>query len=173
MPGGFGMGVGMRLLIAFIVALATASAARIGPPTIRATPQKTRPPGPTRLLFLISDTGGGHRASAEALRDALEEQQHNNVEVSIVDLWTEHAPWAAFPYNKMVPQYRFLARRATTSWFWRQMWRLTFFVSVPLELPWALQIRLTCGRAFKNLFVSTARTWSSRSIRSASTARSA
>jgi hypothetical protein len=36
-------------------------------------PAAPRSPGPPRVLFLMADSGGGHRASAEALAGALRE----------------------------------------------------------------------------------------------------
>ena len=51
-----------------------------------------------RVLILISDTGGGHRASAQALQEVLKEQC-SEIEISIVDVWTAYGPW---PYNGMV-----------------------------------------------------------------------
>lgn len=60
-----------------------------------------------RILILMSDTGGGHRASAQAIDQALQEQYPGKVDVNIMDIWTDHAGW---PYNKFVPVYRFLAK---------------------------------------------------------------
>ena len=59
-----------------------------------------------RVLILISDTGGGHRASAQAVEAAMNEQQHD-LDISVVDLWTTHTP---FPYNMFVPGYKFAAK---------------------------------------------------------------
>eukprot|EP00171_Calliarthron_tuberculosum_P012179 IDg12179t1 len=47
--------------------------------------------GPTRVLLLISDTGGGHRASADALSAAFHELYPGRVDTQIVDFWTEIA----------------------------------------------------------------------------------
>jgi 1,2-diacylglycerol 3-beta-galactosyltransferase len=72
-----------------------------------------------RVLILISDTGGGHRASAQALKAALEEQYNGMVETSIVDVWTAYGPW---PYNGMVRHYRYLQRRP-------KIWYMAFMTS--------------------------------------------
>jgi 1,2-diacylglycerol 3-beta-galactosyltransferase len=60
-----------------------------------------------KILILMSDTGGGHRASAQAIDQALHEQFGNKVEVDIMDIWTDHAN---YPFNRFVPTYRFLAK---------------------------------------------------------------
>lgn len=79
-----------------------------------------RPGGKLRILFLISDTGGGHRASAQALEAALQELYPGEFEFATLDIWTLHSRW---PYNKCVPGYRFLAKRPMA-------WRLIWFYSV-------------------------------------------
>ncbi|CAM9873633.1 unnamed protein product, partial [Choristocarpus tenellus] len=54
------------------------------------------------MLILMSDTGGGHRASAQALEAALEEMYPSKLNVTMVDIWTEHSRW---PYSHSVPAY--------------------------------------------------------------------
>ena len=60
-----------------------------------------------RITVLMSDTGGGHRASAQALDQALQEQFPGKFECTIMDIWTEYG---AKPFNTFVPAYRFLAK---------------------------------------------------------------
>lgn len=60
-----------------------------------------------RILILMSDTGGGHRASAQALHRAIDDNFPNTFAVDIMDIWTDHAN---APFNKFVPTYRFLAK---------------------------------------------------------------
>ncbi len=48
---------------------------------------------PKKILILMSKTGGGHWASAEALRLGFAERYSTDVQVDIVDLWIEHTPW--------------------------------------------------------------------------------
>lgn len=55
------------------------------------------------MLILMSDTGGGHRASAQALETALEDLFPGRIEVATVDMLTEHAHW---PLNLSVPAYQ-------------------------------------------------------------------
>ena len=57
------------------------------------------------VLILMSDTGGGHRASAEALRDAFGERYGSGIRVAMVDLWIKHTPP---PLNQVPKAYRFL-----------------------------------------------------------------
>jgi 1,2-diacylglycerol 3-beta-galactosyltransferase len=60
-----------------------------------------------KLLILMCDTGGGHRASAQALDQALQEQFPNKIDVEIMDIWTKHA---VYPFNNFVPWYRYAAK---------------------------------------------------------------
>jgi hypothetical protein len=51
------------------------------------------------VQILMSDTGGGHRASANALRDAFEVLHPGKIACDIVDIYTDYGPW---PYNSYV-----------------------------------------------------------------------
>jgi len=66
------------------------------------------------IQILMSDTGGGHRASANALRDAfnvLHETEPNRfpipIHCDIVDIYTDYGPF--FPYNQYVGLYKIMA----------------------------------------------------------------
>lgn len=72
---------------------------------------------PTRVLLLISDTGGGHRASAEALTAAFHELYGAQVETRTVDFWTEIA---GRPFDKFPAGYSFLAKNPA---LWRIAWQ--------------------------------------------------
>ena len=50
-----------------------------------------------RLLFLFADVGGGHRAPAEAVREALRRTVDSAARVELVDMLADYAPW---PYNR-------------------------------------------------------------------------
>lgn len=63
--------------------------------------------GKKRVLILMSDTGGGHRASAQAIDRSLSEQFPGRINVTIMDIWTDHAN---HPFNNFVPVYRYLAK---------------------------------------------------------------
>ena len=52
---------------------------------------------PARLLFLFADVGGGHRAPAQAVREALRRTVGNAPRVDLVDMLADYAPW---PYNR-------------------------------------------------------------------------
>lgn len=47
---------------------------------------------PKRVLLLMSDTGGGHRAAAEAISAALSQQYGDQVTCTIVDVFRSYAP---------------------------------------------------------------------------------
>lgn len=72
--------------------------------------------GPTRVLLLISDTGGGHRASADALAAAFAALYPGRVETRVVDFWTEIA---GRPFDKFPEGYSFLAKNPP---LWRAAW---------------------------------------------------
>src|SRR2546430_6436239 len=52
------------------------------------------------ILFLMSDTGGGHRAACRAIEAALRERHPDRFTFELVDLWKEYTP---FPFNT-IPQ---------------------------------------------------------------------
>jgi len=66
----------------------------------------------------MSNTGGGHRASAEALRAGFIERYGDQVQVEIVDLLMEHLPW---PLNWLPHTYTFLIQDA--AWLWKLLWQ--------------------------------------------------
>ncbi|MCY4089460.1 MAG: glycosyltransferase [Caldilineaceae bacterium] len=70
-----------------------------------------------RILILMSDTGGGHRASAEALQSAFATRFPGRFQVEIVDLWTDYTPW---PINRLPRLYSPLVARAL--WLWKLLW---------------------------------------------------
>lgn len=49
-------------------------------------------PEPKRILLLYSDTGGGHRSAALAIREALEDLYPGRYQVELLDALTEYAP---------------------------------------------------------------------------------
>lgn len=64
----------------------------------------------------MSDTGGGHRASAEALVAAFHEAYPDRVSTWVVDLFTDIA---GPPFGRLPSQYAFLAARPP---LWRAVW---------------------------------------------------
>ncbi|CAM8895272.1 unnamed protein product [Rhodiola kirilowii] len=76
---------------------------------------------PKNVLILMSDTGGGHRASAEAIRSAFNEEFGDQYKVFITDLWTEHTPW---PFNQLPRSYNFLVKHGT-------LWKMTYYGTSP------------------------------------------
>lgn len=61
------------------------------------------PPGPRpRILFLFSDTGGGHRSAAEAIIEALQLEFGDQFETRMVDVFKDYAPR---PLNRMPDLY--------------------------------------------------------------------
>ncbi len=64
---------------------------------------------PVRLLFLFADVGGGHRAPAEAVREALRRTVGDAAHVELVDMLADYAPW---PYNRGQETYTLSVRFA-------------------------------------------------------------
>jgi 1,2-diacylglycerol 3-beta-galactosyltransferase len=60
-----------------------------------------------RILFLFSDTGGGHRSAAEAVIEALEGAYPNRFDIRLVDAFKEYAPR---PLNYLPASYPFMVR---------------------------------------------------------------
>ncbi|KAF5206004.1 Processive diacylglycerol beta-glucosyltransferase [Thalictrum thalictroides] len=76
---------------------------------------------PKKVLILMSDTGGGHRASAEAIKAAFYEEFGEEYQVFVTDLWSEHTPW---PFNQLPRSYNFLVKHGP-------LWKMTYYGSAP------------------------------------------
>lgn len=68
---------------------------------------------PRRILIFFSDTGGGHRAAANALRDAFQFTFPERYEIRLVDGFKECAP---FPFNLIPRTYYPLTTYAPRLW---------------------------------------------------------
>ncbi|CAA0814993.1 Monogalactosyldiacylglycerol synthase 1-chloroplastic [Striga hermonthica] len=79
------------------------------------------PDAPKKVLILMSDTGGGHRASAEAIKAAFREEFGDEYQVFVTDLWTDHTPW---PFNQLPKSYNFLVKHGT-------LWKMTYYATAP------------------------------------------
>src|SRR5574338_1277922 len=52
-----------------------------------------RPPNnPPRMVFLFSDTGGGHRSACEAIIEALNLEYPQRFQTEMVDIFRDYAP---------------------------------------------------------------------------------
>eukprot|EP00565_Helicotheca_tamesis_P001192 CAMPEP_0185725936 /NCGR_PEP_ID=MMETSP1171-20130828/2059_1 /TAXON_ID=374046 /ORGANISM="Helicotheca tamensis, Strain CCMP826" /LENGTH=500 /DNA_ID=CAMNT_0028394181 /DNA_START=94 /DNA_END=1596 /DNA_ORIENTATION=- len=94
------------------------------------------------IQILMSDTGGGHRASANALRDAFDVLHPGKIEVDIVDIYTDYGPF--FPYNSYVEGYKIMAEY---SFLWKAFFE---FGETPFGL-WLndFLLELFCFEPFK------------------------
>ncbi|MEW5851507.1 MAG: glycosyltransferase [Myxococcota bacterium] len=86
-----------------------------------------------KVLLLMSDTGGGHRASAQAIAEALR-RQDARVEVEIVDIIKEMTPF----WFRVVSLHGPIVRRAP--WLWGLLYKL-FGTSTKAPL-WSLVVPL-------------------------------
>ncbi|KAK1437441.1 hypothetical protein QVD17_03232 [Tagetes erecta] len=73
------------------------------------------------VLILMSDTGGGHRASAEAIRDAFKMEYGDEYRIFVKDVWKEYTGW---PLNDMENQYKFMVKHV-------QLWSVAFHGTSP------------------------------------------
>ena len=82
--------------------------------------QRRQPqPRPLRVLFLSSDTGGGHRASAEAL--AAQFRHHfPGTTHELLDCWTDVE--SSWPYNTIRDTYKSFS---ATPWKWRALYHVS------------------------------------------------
>jgi 1,2-diacylglycerol 3-beta-galactosyltransferase len=70
------------------------------------------------ILFLMSDTGGGHRAASRAIETALQEKHPGEFTTELVDVWKDYTP---FPFNTLPNNYSRWVNVAPTSYsaqFW-------------------------------------------------------
>jgi 1,2-diacylglycerol 3-beta-galactosyltransferase len=70
-----------------------------------------------RILILMSDTGGGHRASAQALKAGFDELYPGRFHIDIIDLISDHLMW---PLNQLPKMYPFLSNDA--QWMWKALY---------------------------------------------------
>jgi 1,2-diacylglycerol 3-beta-galactosyltransferase len=66
-----------------------------------------------RILILMSDTGGGHRAAAEAIRDAMLARYEGQVEIEMIDVFRGYSP---APWKYMPEMYPWLINHSKSSW---------------------------------------------------------
>ncbi len=86
------------------------------------TVMEKKPKKRPKILFLFSDTGGGHRSAAEAVIEALHLEYGDGVETEMVDFFKFYAPG---PFKQMPNWYPYMVR---------------------LPQVWALGYRLSNGR---------------------------
>eukprot|EP00172_Hildenbrandia_rubra_P004379 Plantae.Rhodophyta-Hildenbrandia_rubra.ctg8734.p1 GENE.Plantae.Rhodophyta-Hildenbrandia_rubra.ctg8734~~Plantae.Rhodophyta-Hildenbrandia_rubra.ctg8734.p1 ORF type:complete len:561 (-),score=72.61 Plantae.Rhodophyta-Hildenbrandia_rubra.ctg8734:1966-3585(-) len=75
-------------------------------------------PDKMKVLLLMSETGGGHRASAEALEAAFSEEADGAARINIVDFWVNVA---GFPFHRFPQQYAYAAKRPQL-WYFLYLW---------------------------------------------------
>jgi 1,2-diacylglycerol 3-beta-galactosyltransferase len=97
-----------------------------------------------RIMILMSDTGGGHRASAQALKAGFEHLYGQKYHIDIVDLWTHHTPW---PYNEFPKSYSFMVK-------YPFIWRTNFTLTQPrfVHVPLSTAMQVVCGPSISAAF---------------------
>jgi 1,2-diacylglycerol 3-beta-galactosyltransferase len=71
---------------------------------MKTNPMQTERP---RILFLFSDTGGGHRSAAEAIIEALQLEFSDQIATEMVDIFKQYAPR---PLNRVPDLYPHMVR---------------------------------------------------------------
>lgn len=66
-----------------------------------------------RVVFLMSDTGGGHRAAADAIRAAMEQRYPGQYAYQLIDVYRRYTP---FPFNFMPEIYPRWVNHLPLSW---------------------------------------------------------
>jgi 1,2-diacylglycerol 3-beta-galactosyltransferase len=79
------------------------------------------------VLILMSKTGGGHLASAEALQAGFNQLCGSSVQVKIADLLRDHLP---SPFSRLPNTYPFLAN--DVPWLWKKLWHTDMRHARPL-----------------------------------------
>jgi len=94
--------------------------------------------------MLISDTGGGHRASAEAIESMLEQLRPGGTDVRVVDVYSDYCP---FPYSNFVQSYSALAKQPLA-------WKATWYVSTLPPVKHFLNscCEASCAAGFARMF---------------------
>ncbi|KAL3535919.1 hypothetical protein ACH5RR_004380 [Cinchona calisaya] len=87
------------------------------------------------VLILMSDTGGGHRASAEAIKDTFNLEFGDEYRIIVKDVWKEYTGW---PLNDMENQYKFMVKHV-------QLWNVAFHSTSP---RWIHSLYLAAIAAF-------------------------
>lgn len=81
--------------------------------TLEALQQQSK--RPLKILFLSSDTGGGHRASAEALANQFQ-RLYPGTTYDLLDIWDDSPYW---PYYTIKDTYKSFS---STPWKWRALY---------------------------------------------------
>lgn len=92
------------------------------------------------MLFLSSDTGGGHRASAESLAKQFLLHYPGST-YDLFDVWTYSGVW---PYRTLVDSYKHLSAHPTQ---WKTLYHLSN--SLPWEIAADIHTVLSCERKIR------------------------
>jgi 1,2-diacylglycerol 3-beta-galactosyltransferase len=110
----------------------------LGPGPINQHNSKKTKSNQQRILILMSDTGGGHRASAEAIKQGFHDRFGDKYTIEVIDFWTYHTPW---PFNQMPKTYSFMVQYSF-------LWRMAFTSTQPrlVHIPMSTATSAWVGR---------------------------
>jgi len=100
-----------------------------------------------RLLFLFSDTGGGHRSAAYAVAETLRTFHGEKAQIELVDALANYAPW---PLNHLGNIYPYMVR--LRGWPWAAGYHLSDGPRriVPLTGDWWPPVRAATFRLLRD-----------------------
>jgi 1,2-diacylglycerol 3-beta-galactosyltransferase len=78
-----------------------------------------------RILFLFSDTGGGHRRAAQAISEAIAELYPHQFEIIIEDILQQYGGW---PFSQIPRGYAWSIHSALP--VWKLLWAFTWYAPV-------------------------------------------
>jgi len=99
-----------------------------------------QPNGPLKVLFLSSDTGGGHRASAESLAKQFL-RHYPGTTFDLLDVWTTDG---TYPYKTLVGSYKHLSKHPNQ---WRFLYHMSN--SRPYEIGMDLHSAFMCAEKIR------------------------
>jgi 1,2-diacylglycerol 3-beta-galactosyltransferase len=98
-----------------------------------------------RILFLSSDTGGGHRASAESLAKQFQKHYPGST-YDLLDIWSSDGVW---PYRTLVDSYKHLSAHPRQ---WQFLYHLSN--SRPWEIMTDIHSSFMCEQKIRNRLLS-------------------
>ncbi|MEW5300952.1 MAG: hypothetical protein WDW36_003840 [Sanguina aurantia] len=104
----------------------------------------SKPADAKKVLIMYSNTGGGHKASAEAIKSAFSERHGDQYEIDVVDIWSDHTPP---PFCNLPNSYSFLVKHSI-------LWRLSYQIIQPrlVHLPYLATVKAICNKGISAAF---------------------
>eukprot|EP01023_Acetabularia_acetabulum_P001850 TRINITY_DN10731_c0_g2_i3.p1 TRINITY_DN10731_c0_g2~~TRINITY_DN10731_c0_g2_i3.p1 ORF type:complete len:448 (-),score=81.67 TRINITY_DN10731_c0_g2_i3:2713-4008(-) len=97
-----------------------------------------------KILVLMTNTGGGHKASAQAIKAGFQEVYNDKYDISIVDAFADYTPW---PMRTFPNGYSFLVKHSF-------LWRIMYTALQPriVHYPYFWLWGLYCSKKFGKIY---------------------